>query len=149
MTRALQQKIHVGCRELGLSQDQRRDLQLAVTGKASMKGMGEDDLKAVLKRLQTDGFKPTKTGRKKQAPRADLRLIHVLWGKLGEAGHLDQADRAGLNAFIQNSFGNAWGAVPADVDMLTDWAKIDAVIQALLGWCKRKGVEIDHDRMRR
>lgn len=149
MTRHLQRKIHVGCRELGLTSDQRRDLQLAVTGKASMTDMGEDDLKAVLKRLQNDGFKPVKTGRKQQAPRADLRLIHVLWRKLGEAGHLDRADRAGLNAFIRASFGNAWGSVPADVDMLTDWPKIDAVIQALLKWCERKGVPIDRDRLGR
>ena len=43
MTRALQQLIHVGCRELGIDSDTRRDLQLLVTGKASMADMSKAD----------------------------------------------------------------------------------------------------------
>lgn len=35
-TRTLQRMIHVGCRQLGLDDDTRRDLQLVATGKASM-----------------------------------------------------------------------------------------------------------------
>jgi len=57
MSRALQQKIHVGCRQLGLDADARRDLQLVVTGKASMSDMSDTELKSVLKRLEKEGFK--------------------------------------------------------------------------------------------
>ena len=142
MSRALQQKIHVGCRELGLDSDARRDLQLAATGKASMKGMSEAELKAVLRRLQDSGFKAGSGGKKHaKASRADLRLVHVLWRKLGEAGQLRDPSRKGLNKFIRARFENAWSNVPADVDMMRDYAEIDQVIQALKSWGQR--VDID------
>ena len=147
MTRSLQQLIHVGCRELHLDQDARRDLQLAVCGKASMRDMTQADLTAVLGRLKADGFKPELKGRKKRAgaPRADLRLIHVLWRKLGDAGQLRTPGRAGLNSFVRARFGNVWGSVPADVDMLRDWAQIDQVIQALKSWGQRVDIDFDWD----
>ncbi|PCH70277.1 MAG: GemA protein [Rhodobacteraceae bacterium] len=150
MTRSLQQLIHVGCRELHLDQDARRDLQLAVCGKASMRDMTQGDLAKVLDRLKSDGFKPELKARKKRkaAPRADLRLIHVLWRKLGESGQLRAPSRAGLNGFIRARFGTVWGSVPADVDMLRDWAQIDQVIQALKNWGQRSGIDFDWDQHR-
>jgi phage gp16-like protein len=145
MTRALQQKIHVGCRQLALDADARRALQLAVTGKHSMKDMNDADLLKVIKRLEDDGFKTSSKGKKKHkaAPRADLRLVHVLWGKLGDAGELRDPGRSGLNKFIQDQFGKSWGAVPADIDMLRDGTKINAVIQALKSWGERAGIDFD------
>jgi len=145
MTRRLQQLIHVGCRDLNLDQDARRDLQLAVCGKPSMSDMNDAELKQVLDRLKADGFKPVLKGRKthKTAPRADLRMIHVLWRKLGEARALRDPRRAGLNRFIRSRFEKVWGSVPADVDMLRDWHKIDQVIQALKSWGKRQDIDFD------
>ena len=144
MSRALQRKIHVGCRELGLDSDARKALQLVVTGKASMTDMTEADLNAVLKRLKQDGFKASSSGKKHaMASRPDLRLVHVLWRKLGEAGELRDTSRAGLNKFIRARFENAWSNVPADVDMMRDHVEIDQVIQALKAWGQR--VDIDFD----
>ncbi|APE45399.1 GemA protein [Sulfitobacter alexandrii] len=143
MTRALQQQIHVACRQLAIDSDARRDLQLAVCGKASMRDMTETDLRAVLDRLKASGFKPQSGKRRPSAPRADLRLIHVLWRKLGEAGELERPGRAGLNAFIRTRFGDAWASVPADVDMLRDPGQIEAVIAALRAWGKRTGIDFD------
>ncbi|NRB19975.1 MAG: regulatory protein GemA [Rhodobacteraceae bacterium] len=145
MTRALQQKIHVGCRQLGMDADARRALQLAVTGKHSMKDMDHAELLMLIKRLKSDGFKPSSKGTKKHkaASRPDLRLIHVLWTKLGETGALRDPSRAGLNKFIRARFGNTWGSVPADVDMLRQWPQIDAVIQALKCWGDRAGIDFD------
>ncbi len=144
MTRALQQKIHVGCRQLGLDPEARRELQLVVTGKASMTNMDEAELKAVLKRLQESGFKASSSSKKHaKASRPDLRLIHVLWGKLGEAKKLRDPSRKGLNKFIRERFGKAWSNVPADVDMMRDHKEIDQVIQALKSWGQR--VDIDFD----
>lgn len=140
--RALQKKIHVACRELGLDGEARRELQEAATGKASMLDMTEGDLRLVLDRLVKAGFKgPSK--RKPAAPRADLRLIHVLWRKLGEAGVLEKPGRAGLNAFIRSRFETSWGAVPADIDMLRDHKQIDMVVEALKQWGRRAGVALD------
>lgn len=144
MTRALQKLIFAACRQLGLDDEARRDLQVSVTGKASMREMTDAELKLVVSRLEQSGFTRHSTGHKHPpAPRRDLRLIHVLWRRLGEAGALRAPDRDGLNAFIRSRFGETWGSVPVDVDMLRDWEKIDAVIQALLHWCAREGVEID------
>lgn len=149
MTRSLQRKIHVACRELGLDNDARRDLQLVATGKASMRDMDETDLQRVIDRLKASGFEEKKPGPRKHkaAPRADLRLIHVLWRKLGEAGVLDRPGRAGLNAFVRSQFGETWSSVPADVDMLRDWKQIDAVINALVSWGKRAKIEFDWARI--
>ncbi len=145
MNAALIRKIHVGCRELGLDNEARRELQLVVTGKASMSNMTEGELQAMVKRLEADGFKPSAGGknRHKPAPRKDLRLVHKLWSELGKAGQLRDASRAGLNRFIRARFGDHWSMVPADVDMLTDWAQIDAVIQSLKSWGKRAEIDFD------
>ena len=150
MSRALQQRIHVGCRELGLDSDARRDLQLAATGKASMKDMSEADLKVVLKRLQDSGFK-ARSGKKKRAKasRPDLRLVHVLWTKLSDAGQLRDPSRKGLNKFIRERFGKAWSNVPADVDMMRDHKEIDQVIQALKAWGQRVDIDFDWEAHKR
>lgn len=140
----LRKKVFVGCRQLGLDEDTRRELQIIATGKASMKDMTEADLKEVVKALENRGFNPS--GRKPMADRADLRLIHVLWKKLGEAGALERPGREGLNAFIRSKFGDAWGSVPADVDMLRDHKQIAQVSEALKAWGKRVGINFDWGR---
>lgn len=144
MSRALQIKIHTGCKALGIDQDTRMALQLEVTGKASMTDMNETELKAVLTRLQSDGFKPKSgKGKRSKAPRADLRLVHVLWRKLGDGNQLRDPSRKGLNTFIRERFGKAWGSVPADLDMLRDHTQIDDVIQALKAWGQRADIDFD------
>ena len=150
MTRPLQKLIFAACRQLGLDDEARRDLQVRVTGKASMRDMDEADLRLVVNRLKAAGFedKP-RAPRHKPAPRADLRMIHVLWRKLGEAGAVTRPGRDGLNAFVRARFGKVWGSVPADVDMLRDWRQIDAVIQALKDWGKRAGIDFDWEDHRR
>ncbi|WP_393927312.1 gp16 family protein [Yoonia sp. R2-816] len=152
MTRALQKLIHVACRELGLDAQARRDLQLVTCGKDSMRDMNEAELKAVLDRLKADGFQISVTKSSKRrpaAPRKDLKLVHVLWTKLGDAGALDRPGRDGLNAFIRSRFGSSWGVVPADIDMLRDHDKIAAVIRALMAWGKRENIDFDFVRYRK
>lgn len=147
MTRALQKLIHVGCRELGIDQDARRALQVAVVGKGSLSDMTEAELTKVVDRLKSDGFKPAlKRQKHRPAPRSDLKLVHVLWRKLGEAGALERPDREGLNAFVRSQFGETWGSVPADIDMLRDADQINAVIRSLKAWGKRAEIDFDWDR---
>lgn len=143
MSRALQKTIHVGCRELGIDADTRRELQKVITGKASMSDMDTSELLSVVKALRDRGFQRAQTPQRyARASRADLRLVHVLWAKLGEAGVLDKPGRAGLNAFIRSQFGNVWASVPVDVDALRDDTQINAVISALKSWCARAGVPL-------
>ena len=143
--RSLQRMIHVGCRELGIDSDTRRELQLLSCGKPSMTDMTEADLNQMIAALKQRGFTPESRGKAKRyptAPRADLRLVHVLWGLLGKAGELKQPGRDGLNAFVRAQFEAKWGSVPIDIDTLRDADKINAVLRALKSWCKRAGIEV-------
>ena len=148
--RALQKAIFGACRQLGLDNEARKDLQLQVCGKASMSEMTDQDMRKVLDRLREDGYQSGAPGPKRypQAPRADLRLVHVLWLALENAGELDRPGREGLNAFIRSRFEDAWGSVPADVDMLRDAEQIEAIIRALKSWIKRNSVTFDWSRIK-
>lgn len=142
--RTLQRLIFVGCRELGIDDETRRDLQVAMTGKASLSEMSDVEMRAVLDGLKARGFRPetsAATGRKRPAaPRPDLRYIHVLWALLAKRGALSQPGRRGLNAFVRERFQSKWGAVPLDIDMLTDAGQIADVTTALKAMCKRVGI---------
>ena len=147
MTRPLATLIHVGCRQLGLDEDTRRDLQLRIVGKASLKDMTLAEQDKVLAALKAEGFKPVAgqaKGRKRrpQAGRGDTRFAHVLWGKLHRAGVVDQAGAAGLNAFVRARFEKSWGAVPIDIDTITDHRQIATVIEALKAMCGRAGIDL-------
>jgi phage gp16-like protein len=131
--------IHVGLRALGITEeDDRRALYGRVTGKRSLREMGPGEHAAVLAELRRLGFRPG--GHRKAAPRADLRLAHVLWRKLHAAGAVERAGAAGLNAFVRSRFGEAWGAAPIDVDAMREPVQIAAVLEALKAMCLRAGV---------
>lgn len=145
MTRALQKLVHVGCRELGLDGEVRRDLQLVVTGKASMHDMDEADLTKLVAALKERGFKPhAGKARAKRPPakRADVRFAHVLWGKLHKAGAVTQGGAKGLNAFIRARFEKSWGAATFDIDTMQDHRQIATLIEALKGMCARAGIDL-------
>ena len=146
MTRALQRLIHVGCRQLGIDSDTRHDLQLRVTGKASLSAMTEGELSAVLDALKAEGFKPAPSpfrAVRPRAPRADVRFCHVMWRLLHEAGAVKVAGPEGLNAFVRARFGASWGHVPIDIDALRDWSEIADVVDALKAWCRRAGIKLE------
>jgi phage gp16-like protein len=145
MTRALATLIHVGCRDLGIDGETRRDLQLLVTGKASMTDMTEADLTKMVTALKARGFKADAGGaraKRPAAPRADIRFAHVVWRKLHEAGKVDQAGAKGLNAFIRARFEAAWGAAPIDIDRMQDAKQIATVLEALKAIARRAGVPL-------
>lgn len=145
MTRALQKLVHVGCRELGIDGETRRDLQVLVTGKASMMDMTEADLSKLVTALKERGFKAHAGARKPKraaAPRADIRFAHVIWGKLHKAAAVDQGGAKGLNAFIRARFGKSWGAEVLDIDQMRDHRQIASVIEALKSMAARAGVDL-------
>lgn len=127
----LMRAVHATCRALGLDGDARRDVQLHVTGKGSMRDMEEGDLARLLAHLDRRRARAIWRAGRPKAARADLRLIHALWGELGRRGALARPGRAGLNAFIRARFGGHWECVPIDVDALTDTPRITDVIRAL------------------
>lgn len=146
MTRALQKLVHVGCRELGIDAETRRDLQLMVCGKASLADMTEAEVAKVVDALKARGFRPQAGGaaraKRPAAARGDVRFAHVLWGKLARAGAVDKAGAAGLNAFLRARFADKWGAAPIDIDAMQDARQIAAVIEALKAMCLRAGIDL-------
>lgn len=138
--------IHVAVRDLGMDNDTRRDLQLLVTGKESLKEMTSAEQLAVLDALKERGFKPSvgKASRthRRPATRGDIRFCHVLWGKLVKAGVVELPGAVGLNAFIRARFEKSWGAVPFDIDGLRDWKQIATVIEALKAMCARAEIKL-------
>jgi phage gp16-like protein len=141
--RTLQRQIFAACRELRIDDDTRRELQFALTGKASLATMTDLEMQAVIDGLKARGWKPAPKGGKGKpaAARSDVRYIHVLWGLLAKKGVLTRPGRAGLNLFIRQKFERAWGAVPLDIDLMTDAGQIRDVTEALKAWCRRVGVK--------
>ena len=139
----LMRGIHGACRRLGLDDDARHDVQIAVTGKGSLRDMDARDLARLIAHLNRLQGRTGGTGRGRgarhhaRAVRGDVRLIHALWGDLGRRGALQRPDRAGLNAFIRARFAAHWSYVPLDVDMLGDAACITDVIRALQSMLQR------------
>jgi Protein of unknown function (DUF1018) len=143
MSAVLIRLIHVACRDLGVDQDTRRDLQERVTGKASLSAMTDAEHEAVLDELKRQGFKPSASGKARPvAARGDTRFAHVLWGKLVRAGKVKVKGAAGLNAFVRERFGDAWGAVPIDIDQMQDHDQIATVIEALKSMCRRYQIKV-------
>lgn len=138
---ALIRKIQATARQIGLEAEDRHDLQLQLTGKASLKDMSLPELVLVADNLSArSGQTP---GKRPMAKDARIRLIHVLWRKLGEAGALKDPTRRGLNAFVRRRFQAAWGTVPMDVDQLREPLQIDDVVQALKDWGRRADIDFD------
>lgn len=146
MSTPLIRMIHAACRELGLEEDDRRQMQVTLTGKDSLKKMTQPELKLVANHLRQRGAGQAK---RPTAKDARIRMIHVLWRKLGEAGALCDTSRKGLNAFIRAKFEASWGSVPLDVDQLREPLQIDDVVQALKAWGKRAGIDFDWREHRR
>lgn len=144
MTARLKTLIHVACKALGLDAELRREVQLAVTGKASLTEMTQAELEAVVAALKARGFRPSGGAHARRAPagRGDVRFAHVLWGKLIRAGVMKQPGAEGLNGFVRVRFGHAWGATPIDIDRITDPAQIATVIEALKAMCARAKIEV-------
>lgn len=143
MNRQLQRTIFAACRELGLDNDARRDLQLRVTGKDSLSDMTDHEMKAVLSDLKAHGFRVSGGTRRPRAERADVRFCHVMWRLLFEAGAVRVPGAKGLNAFIRSRFEPTWGYTPIDIDAMREWQEIKDVVEALKDWCARVGIELD------
>ncbi|WP_254453083.1 phage protein GemA/Gp16 family protein [Ruegeria atlantica] len=139
----LMRAVFAACKRLGLETEARHDVQLRVTGHASLRDMNSKDIARLLKHLDRLTGPDRRRGQRGHAlaPRGDLRLIHALWTELGRRGALTRPGRAGLNAFIRSRFEGHWAYVPIDVDALSDPACINDVIRALKAMMARSEEE--------
>ena len=140
--------IHVACRDLGLDQETRHELQERVTGVSSLSAMTERQLKLVVDELKAKGWTPVAQKSRKPgakpfrnfASRGDVRFCHVLWAKLVGAGVFAVPGHEGLNAFARTVLEKQGGATILDVDQLRDHKQIALLIEVLKNRCARAGV---------
>ncbi|SLN38326.1 hypothetical protein AQS8620_01440 [Aquimixticola soesokkakensis] len=132
--------INIAKSQLGLAEDDYRTMLSRVTGKASLKLMTNGQKLLVLDELKRLGFRVKSNGRRKAAPRADVRYCHVLWRLLHEAGETRVGGSKGLNDFVASRFEGKWGHVPIDIDVMTEARQVSDVIEALKAWCARAGI---------
>jgi phage gp16-like protein len=99
--------IHVGQRQLGLADEDYRDLLERATGKRSSADMSERERGAVIEAMKLLGFKPAPAAgaRAKKAPKAYVGKIYALWGELERLGALADPSPKGLCAFVHRQTG--------------------------------------------
>lgn len=120
----LMRAIHAACRKAGLDEDGRRDVQVGVTGKASMGDMDAAELAAVLARLNRGAS---------AADRPHVGKVRALWWSLHWLGAVDQADARAIDVFVQRQTGVA-------ALRFLDHRQAHRVVEALKSWCAREGV---------
>ena len=114
------------CRRHGMDEDTRRDLQLEITGVASMSAMSEQQLGKLLDHLNRDwkGANPS---------RPHAAKIKALWWSLYWLGAIDEPGDKALSAFVKRQTGVA-------ALRFLDHRRAHSVIEALKSWLGREGV---------
>jgi phage gp16-like protein len=126
--------IHVGLKQLGIGEDDKRDLYRRITGKDSLKAMVPSEQNAVLAELRRLGFKPDlkrKNGSRKLSGRFAAKL-QALWIASWNLGLVENRDDKALEAFVTRQTGIASERFLRFAD---DAAK---VIEALKAWMTRE-----------
>ena len=136
--RRAQRAYHAACRDLGIDEDTRRDMQLSVTGVASTTAMGETEFAALQAHLKELGWTPKKTaGRnwRARSPKAHVRKVYAIWGALKKAGVWRESAHRSLDRFVQHVTGIG------SAEWL-DPEQANKVIEALKAIAQREGVKL-------
>ena len=118
--------VHAAAKRVGLDPDDRRALQLEITGEASLATMNLGQIGQVLDRLNKDR---TSSG----TDRPHLGKIRALWWSLYWLGAVDHPDESALSAFVKRQTG-------IEHLRFLDHRKAASVIEALKDWLAREGV---------
>ena len=116
--------VHAACRKLGLDDDARRDIQIGVTKKASLKDMDAAEINLVLARIKRHST---------SADRPHIGKVRALWWSLYWLGAVEQSDARAIDAFVERQTGVA-------ALRFLDHRQAHSVVDALKGWCRREGV---------
>jgi phage gp16-like protein len=132
------QKIHIGKKELGISDDIYRDILRETTKKESSRDISDLQAARVLERFRELGWKP-KAAKKAKASRrlADdpkSKMLRALWIQLHQAGKVADPSEAALCKFVKRM---------TRVDAL-EWLSdrnVTVVKKALTDWLAREKKE--------
>lgn len=138
--------LFAACRELGIDDETRKQIQLRVVGKDSTSGMSAGEIGLVLDELkQSHGWtpkrQPKRAGARPIAPGDQAAKIRALWLALYHLAEIEDPTEAAIDGFARRMTKNAPGRGGAGVDSLRwlDAAAANQVIKALRGWCDRVG----------
>jgi len=118
--------IRAACRRLGIADDDRRAIQVELTGLASMADMDGAQLDRVLNHFNRDG-----RGRGEPGHAGKVR---ALWWTLYWLGTVDRPDDRAIDAFIKRQ-------TRVDALRFLGHRQAHSVIDALKAWAGREGVD--------
>ncbi|HEU4958989.1 MAG TPA: regulatory protein GemA [Sphingomonas sp.] len=118
--------IRAACNRLGLDDDARRDIHLALTGKRSTTQMTFAELGQVLDRLNKDWKGPS-------GHRAHIGKIRALWWTLYWLGAVAEPNDHAIDAFVRRQTG-------VSALSFLDHRSASAVVEGLKSWAAREGV---------
>jgi hypothetical protein len=118
--------VRAACDRQHIDDDDRRQIQREVTGKASLADMDLRELGLVLDRLNKGWKGPT-------GNRAHIGKIRALWWTLYWLGAIDEPNDAALDAFVKRQTGK-------DRIQFLGNKQAFSVIEALKSWAHREGV---------
>jgi phage gp16-like protein len=120
--------IHTAARQLGLEEDDRRDLYQRVTGRRSLTEMSPRQQTAVLEELRRQGFKPAKTALQGRF----ARKLQALWIDAWQLGLVQDRRDSALIAFVKRQTGIE------HLNWVNDAGDAARVAEALKGWMTRE-----------
>ncbi|MDQ1229300.1 regulatory protein GemA [Sphingomonas sp. SORGH_AS_0879] len=129
---ARRRAIFAAARDAGLDEDDRRAVQLRVTGKPSLTGMTLTDMDKVLTAIRGNGA--ARSARPVGSTRAHVGKIWALWWSLYWLRAVECPEEKALNAWVKRQTG-------VDAVRFLDHKAAIAVIEAMKAWAAREGVE--------
>lgn len=125
--------IHIGLKQLGIVEEDARDLYERMAGKRSLRAMTPAQHKAVIDELRRLGFKPTSKGSRKRIEGKYAAKLQALWIAGYNLGLIRNKDDGALLAFVKRQTG-------IDHTRFLRYAEDGArAIEALKGWLERDG----------
>lgn len=130
--RPLLAKVHIAKTQLGLDDDQYRDIVRRITGKDSAAQCRYSQLVDLINEFKSLGWKTEKKKAFRRAPSDGIKKIYALWGKLQALGAVQSTDKTALDAFCKKYTG-----IDSVQWLLPDQQR--KIIEILKQWIKRIG----------
>ena len=130
--RPLLAKVHIAKAQLGLDDEQYRDILRRVTGKESASKCRYSQLVDLINEFKALGWKTKAKKAFRKAPSDPVKKIYALWGKLQKLGAVQSTDKTALDAFVKKYTG-------IDSVQWLQSAQQQKIIEILKQWIKRIG----------
>ncbi|MFK5980857.1 MAG: regulatory protein GemA [Rhizobiaceae bacterium] len=131
--------IYVGLKQLGIEQEDARDLYERVTNVRSLKEMSENQRENVVQELRDQGFKKTSNGHRTLLKGKYAKKLQALWIACWNMGIIKHSSDEALLAFVKRQTGLD------HTRFMHHAGDAEKVIEALKGMLAREGVDWTKD----